>query len=399
MEIFYIGYVFNEATYYENSALSFAAGRFELGLLNGLINNGANVRIISIEPRSNRFPKDIFYVKKKFFSLFSNNDSESVGYINFPFLKHFCVFDALKREIRRWKKETKNKSRIILSYNADVPIIQFGLKQEKKGIPYIPILSDIPFYFDGKKANTFKRKLSLLGYKSQYKNLCKLKQAVVLNNNTAQDFRISNSLLIEGAISNEEKERYVDYEKTHDKTVLYCGSLDEFHGIDRLLEVIAICNDIHFIICGRGKEWTDKIQNFALNSNNLSFYGEIDNTKMYDLQKQSSLLIVPHPTELKQLRYQFPSKLLSYMSTGIPVLTTPLPGITDEYKNYLKITNDDTPKCIASSISDFFKKSIQERKKVGERAREFVVCYKNWDTQASKIIRFANSILEKKLAK
>lgn len=390
MKVLYIGYIMPEEEYSSNSAFSFAAGRFERGVLSGLTNSSdiESVNVFCVEPQSYKFPKGKLWVPSRQLQLNLPLDSaKSMGYINFPFIKHICLYLGLKKEISNWKKRNKDEKKVIVSYNADVPIIQVGLSSEGLNIHYCPMLADIPYYQEVKKEFSVRSFLSGLGHKSQHKNLPRLHSAIVLNENAAIDFHIPKWLLVEGAVSDAECLQKVERHATSEKKkVLYCGALDLFHGTDKILLLAKENSDIEFHVCGRGYEWMHKVISASKKQANLIYHGAVSNVELADIQNQMDLMIIPHPTDLLQLRYQFPSKLMTCMSTGIPVVMTPLPGIPDEYRQYVYIAKSDSIHDLNASIREaLHDDKVKER---GRLAREFVIKEKNWSVQTDRIIQF-----------
>lgn len=368
--------------YYKNKALSFAAGRFEKGMLQGFRENNVEIEAYSIEPFSTRFPKGVFWAKSKEIHIEEVDwQTKTIGYVNVPFLKHICIGLALLRIILKNLKQPV----AIVSYNADVPIIQMGLLATKLGLEYYPVLADLPFY--EKQGDSLAQKLSSIGYKSQIRNLYKLKNAIVLNENVAKDFKIKNYLVMEGAVTNEELNRPDVKLNTNEKCVLYCGSLDVYHGSDKILELVKALPDVEFLICGKGKVWGEILERESHNYKNLKFFGAVSNEQLYELQKKANLLLIPHPTGLKQLKYQFPSKLMTCMASEIPVLTTPIPGITNEYKKYIIMSKTDSVDELVSEIDLYYKLDASERVEKGKSAREFIK-EKNWKNQTCRIKKF-----------
>lgn len=400
MKVLYIGYLLPEEDYKKNKALSFAAGRFERGLVDSLSKNDKiDIETITIEPVLNRFPGGKFWIKKreKLSLLDTQTNSTSIGYINFPFLKHICLYNEMWKYIQNWAKKYPREEKVIISYNADVPIIQIGLRAEKNGIHYIPILADIPFYdeIQDQQHISLSRRLSKIGHESQYKNLPKLKQAVVLNENAAADFHLPNHLLIEGAITEAETHFKIVHSGPEErKNVFYCGLLGPFHGTDSLIDAAKRLPDISFQLCGRGEssEYISKIESAANGLKNLHYFGEVDNDKLRTLQAEADLMVIPHPIALKQLRYQFPSKLMTCMSTGVPVLMTKLPGLPVEYSQHVLFVDGDSGEKIADGIRKFFSIDFEKRIQMGIDARNFVIQNKTWDIQGKKIIHFAETL-------
>lgn len=301
------------------------------------------------------------------------------------------------RNIQKWKKKYPEETKAIISYNADVPIIQIGLRAERGGVHYIPILADIPYYDDveGQENISLARKLSKIGYESQYKNLPRLKQAVVLNKNVAEDFCLPKYLLIEGAITEAETQSGIICSSIAErKNVFYCGLLGPFHGTDSLIEAAKELPNVSFMICGRGESpaYTSVVKKADKELKNFHYFGEVDNKRLRELQTEADLMVIPHPIGLRQLKYQFPSKLMTCMATGVPVLMTKLPGLPDEYTKYVSFVDGDSGNSIAKGIREFFSIELEKRLQMGRNARDFVLKNKTWDTQAEKIIKFVESI-------
>ena len=134
----------------------------------------AGVETITIEPALKRFPKGKFWIKKREeLSLIDRKTkSKSLGYINFPFLKHICLYAGMWRNIQKWKKKYPEETKAIISYNADVPIIQIGLRAERGGVHYIPILADIHYYDDVEGQEKMCIRARLYWKWSVHKELC-----------------------------------------------------------------------------------------------------------------------------------------------------------------------------------------------------------------------------------
>ena len=85
-------------------------------------------------------------------------------------------------------------------------------------------------------------------------------------------------------------------------------------------------------------------------------------------------------------KYSFPSKIMEYMTSGVPVLTYKLEGIPDEYDEYLYYVRGDTEDDLKNAIEDICNKNKQELLEFGNRAREWVLKEKNCVVQCAKII-------------
>ena len=70
------------------------------------------------------------------------------------------------------------------------------------------------------------------------------------------------------------------------------------------------------------------------NNEKIKYFGVIDFESILLRQKNTDLLINPRPSIDEYTKYSFPSKIMEYMASGTPVLTTKLSGIPMEYYDY-----------------------------------------------------------------
>ena len=122
------------------------------------------------------------------------------------------------------------------------------------------------------------------------------------------------------------------------------------------------------------------------------YYGTVLSSKIVEIQRNASLLVNPRPIEDEYTRYSFPSKNMEYMVSGTPVLTTDLPGMPQEYKDYVFIMEDYSHEGIKNKLTEISNMDKKELNEVGIRAREFVLNKKNNTVQASRIVEMINSL-------
>ena len=80
------------------------------------------------------------------------------------------------------------------------------------------------------------------------------------------------------------------------------------------------------------------------------------------------------------------------MASGTPVLTTNLPGMPEEYKQYVYLIEDESAEGIARAIKTTFDTARSERNRKGHSAQEFVLDEKNNIFQSKRVL----SMLEAK---
>ena len=118
----------------------------------------------------------------------------------------------------------------------------------------------------------------------------------------------------------------------------------------------------------------------------------VNNDIIIKKEIKATLLINPRFSNEEYTEYSFPSKIMEYMSTGTPVLTTKLKGIPEEYSKYLYYFEDETCQGMKNKLEEILSLNIDELNKKGKSAREFVLKNKNNIKQTKKIIELISTI-------
>ena len=82
------------------------------------------------------------------------------------------------------------------------------------------------------------------------------------------------------------------------------------------------------------------------------------------------------------------------MASGTPLLTTKLPGMPEEYYDFVYLIKDETPTGISDALREVFAASKDERERKAKKARDFVLKEKSNIKQAEKIIAFLREELK-----
>lgn len=75
------------------------------------------------------------------------------------------------------------------------------------------------------------------------------------------------------------------------------------------------------------------------------------------------------------------------MASGTPVLMSNLPSMPNEYKDYLFLFKDESIEGMSQMIKQIFSLNTDELKKKGNKAKEFILKYKNSKVQVNKILK------------
>lgn len=197
-------------------------------------------------------------------------------------------------------------------------------------------------------------------------------------------------VIIEGLVDYEEEEdkHYEDRNDTANKRIiLYSGTIHKQYGIKALTEgfIDAELDNAELHIYGEG-DYKEELTEVCKQHINIKFFGCVLNSDMTKLQKQATILINPRSPREEFTKYSFPSKNMEYLLSGVPVMAALLPGMPEEYRDYMYIIEDCSHVGICRALREVLSKPSEELHKMGQRAQQFVLKEKNKMVQAEKAL-------------
>jgi glycosyltransferase involved in cell wall biosynthesis len=106
------------------------------------------------------------------------------------------------------------------------------------------------------------------------------------------------------------------------------------------------------------------------------------------MYESSYVLINFRMTKSRNTRYFFPSKMMEYLASGIPVISTATGHVESEFGNFVYLLRDETPEGLCALIQRVASLGPEERIKTGEMAREYMNTNKTWEAQTRKLAAF-----------
>ena len=171
------------------------------------------------------------------------------------------------------------------------------------------------------------------------------------------------------------------------KLVMYSGSLLEKFGIRTLIDAFrSIPGDQELWLFGTG-DMADEARAAAEADRRIRVFGVVSNDQVLSHQRCATVLVDPRPASSEFTRYSFPSKILEYMSSGRPVLTTRLPGIPSDYHDKLWFIEDDSVEGMRAALVRALDTTEAERTSFGRRAADYALAEKNNVTRVGSLIR------------
>lgn len=184
-----------------------------------------------------------------------------------------------------------------------------------------------------------------------------------------------------------------DENQNKKRAIMYAGGLSADNGIDNLLNAFIEIDDksCELWIYGDG-ECKENIIKYSLKDNRIKYFGLVSNDVIQEMESRALLLVNTRITKEKLFLYSFPSKVLEYMSSGTPVITTKLPGIPKEYYRYVYCFEDDTKEGLLKTLKQLLITNEDILRKKGYDAKVFVQNNKSHKIQGKRIIELLERI-------
>lgn len=315
----------------------------------------------------------------------------SVAYNNTKYINHISRRNAMEKEAKKWAKKHKDDNVTVIVYSMHTPFMAAAAKV-KSIIPTAKIILIVPDLPQFMKLNpSLKRKfLKFVDWQKIKRFMKSIDRYVLYSKHMATFLGLKDGTweVMEGSFNESDLVNETPLKDDTVIPVMYSGLLDVNYGIPDLLEGFSLIKDERYRLWFTGiGDAKSLIKEYAEKDSRIELFGYLPTRKDLLLkQKQAAMLInVRSPLE-KASAYCFPSKIFEYMLSGNPVLSYRIPGIPDEYFNYLVEIPEVSPQSIADTILKIGSLSVEEREKLGYRSKQFVVDNKNNISQAKKIL-------------
>lgn len=322
------------------------------------------------------------------------------GFINLPVLKHISraitTFSAIKKAV----KAAPGEDVCLLTYDVRLGIA-LAMGRAKRRFPHIRtciVMPDVPTEVLAASTGgkiSFKAKMwakvkmrFIRGFDSYVFVAEPMKEVV--------DVTKKPYTVVEGIYNNHQPPLA---EPTTDKKIIfYSGQLNPAYGMENLLEAFVNLYpdhpDYELWLCGNGR-LVPKIKEMAEKCPGIQFYGYVSGERVRQLQAEATVLVNPRQNVGGLTRFSFPSKTMEYLASGRPVLGYRLDGIPREYDGYIQYVEDNSVQALELKLVEICSLSAEERKKIGEKSRQFILKNKNPKTQCTKIVSILNGMFER----
>jgi glycosyltransferase involved in cell wall biosynthesis len=172
--------------------------------------------------------------------------------------------------------------------------------------------------------------------------------------------------------------------------IVYAGSLESYNGVLKMIDAMKLLpsNSVSFDIYGKGTLINDVIRESAKDPR-IHYKGLIPRGEVDSIIQNADLLLNLRNTNHYVNKFAFPSKLIQYLSSGIPVLTTRV--IKDPaFNNIAFVIDHYTPEEISEMIA-FIIDNPEEQQKRAALAKNYIRDNFLWEN----VIKEVNNFLKK----
>lgn len=400
LELAFVGSAVPTELGWTTHAFSPAANRFQLGLVEFLSRRARmNVQAFSLRPMQ-AWPGDSVLVYRGGRAPLDETGAQTrlIPYLNLRGAKEASLAASLFADLARWARASAGRGpRALMVYNLFSPMGLPVLAAARAWrVPAVALIADLPFDYALRGARGV---LERMDVRSQLAALRRFDGLVVLSPHVAQDYAPGVPWIrMEGALHPD------DADDPHpaaapagpgERAVMYSGMLNEMNGIPLLLEAFARLREPEWRLwLYGGGPLAGAVRRAAEHDRRIAYHPweQVPAEAVRQRQREACVLVNPRPSSHRANRYSFPSKLLEYLVSGTPVVSTAPPGIPEEYYPHLELAADETPEGLAAAIRRATGRPREERAARGAGARAWVLREKTWDRQAERIGEFIRRV-------
>ena len=389
MKILYISSTCSRSKYSEyveskGARVSQQAQKYNLLLAEGLASSGADVNLISTRPINRTIDRRLWFKSEK--ETVNGIKFNYVHFINYPIFRNISLLFSVFFRVLFSSAKRRESAVVCDALNISATIAAV-MASAIRGYKTVGIVTDVPGHWSLSKKVSLNQKINLFimrRFKS-YLLLTEPMNEIVNPKNRPYLVMEGHSDLSMANVDNNLKN------KADKKVCFYAGSLMKIYGIENLVEGFVKANipDTELHIYGDG-DYADELKVLAEKYENVKYLGIAPNSDIVNAELEATLLINPRPTNEEYTKYSFPSKNMEYMASGTPLLTTKLPGMPEEYNDYVYLLEDESADGVCNALTEILTKPAEELHEKGKEAKSFVLREKNNISQAEKLLRMIN---------
>jgi len=315
------------------------------------------------------------------------------SFLNITPLKQIMIGVATVWQLLLWKWRTRQaKLRIVYSYNLTVPPGMFTLLGAWL-IRAKTVVSLCDINVPGETAPTGWP--WQLDYWLQRRLIPRFDGHVVASDAIAREFLPGRPhLRLEGGIRDEmlgtgRDRRRVNENSGKPFVITAAGAVNEANGIPLLLQAFSMLPGDQYRLCiAGGGPLEGLIREAAAADSRIEYAGIIPLSEVLCLYSCADVLVNARITKNINTQFFFPGKMMEYLASGTPVITTCTGHAEEEFGHFVYLLRDETPQGLTEIIRFVAGEDPKVRAKLGRTAQEYMARHKTWEAQAKKVAKF-----------
>lgn len=348
-----------------------SAVKFETAILEGLAANGAEVRVVGALPIASYPNSKTFLVAGSPFTTAIPGVSGVLAFsLNLPLLKlGLRLVTTLYHGIRLLRSGEGRSGIIVYSLHTPYLAAAIVLKQ-LFGVPVSIFIPDLPLHMAGRALTGLHGAVKGLDNRLLRRLATNVDFAFPITEEIARAWLPArlHYLVVEGIAPTVEPTRPILRGNPTRKRILYTGSFSHILKVVRMF-----CSrselDVELVLVGGGPDLAE-LQQLAAEDQRVDLKPFMVGAPLQREFEAADFLINPRDTQWEGAKYSFPSKLFDYMTRGLPILSTSMPGIPPEYFECFFALDDRNMELFAASLMralNASREEIESRVALGER--------------------------------
>jgi len=390
----FVGAIVPEKPAFQTTAFSRSGQIYQREMLEGLKRAGLPAsEIVSIVPIPAYPASDRLWIGACREEIIEGAEVRLLPFLNVSPVKQIMIGFFTIIELVRWGwRNRRVPNRVVFTYNLTVPPGLFTLIGAKLiGAKSVAALCDIDVPGQTVPSSFLWR----LNYWMQKQLIPLFKGHIVAADAIARDFLANRPYVrVEGGIP--EKSVSFTSDVIDPGIILdrpfrigFAGRVDETNGIPSLLEAFSLLEGGQYRLrIAGGGPLEQQVREAAATDSRIEYLGFISFSEVLQLYKNSDVLVNLRITEGLDTRYFFPGKMMEYLASGTPVITTCTGHTEEEFGDFVYLLRDETAHSLAEIIRQIAILDPDVRVKLGQKAKEYMALHKTWDAQAKKVAQF-----------
>jgi len=186
--------------------------------------------------------------------------------------------------------------------------------------------------------------------------------------------------------------RSVESEERDRPLLVYAGGLDEKYGLRTLVEAVLVLRiDCELAVFGSGQlfDWVNRV---SRESGRVRSPMSLPRDELLVEYGRADVLVQPRSVSQELVSVSFPSKLIEYIASERPVLSTRIPGISEELDPYLHWIEGDDLASMVAGLERCLHEPEPSRRRKAVLAREHIMATRGPERRGRQLVEFVESV-------